>query len=152
MAVKFELNGKQTTVDGSSETPLLWVLRDELELTGTKYGCGRGVCGACTVLVDGESRRSCRAKLSSVEGKSVMTIEGLSPDGTHPLQLAWVRHQAPQCGYCHSGQILHAASLLRDNPSPSRDEIVEHMSRILCRCGAYGPILAAVEAAAGGET
>ncbi len=151
MPITFKLNGKETTIDAPEDSRLLWVLRDDLDLTGTKYGCGKGVCGSCTVLVDGRSVRSCRMRVANVEGKSVETIEGLSPDGEHPLQKAWVHHQAPQCGYCHSGQIMHAASLLREQPTPSREEIVSHMTKILCRCGAYGPILAAVEEAAGGS-
>ena len=146
----FTLNGKPAEVALQPDVPLLWVLRDHLGLTGTKYGCGIAQCGACTVHVDGEAVRSCQTALGDVEGKRVTTIEGLSPDRSHPLQRAWVAEQVPQCGYCQSGQIMQAATLLNSNPSPTREQIVEHMDGNLCRCGTYPRIIRAIERASRG--
>jgi isoquinoline 1-oxidoreductase subunit alpha len=145
--VAFTLNGKPASVDAEPGTPLLWVIRDHLAMTGTKYGCGAGLCGACTVHIDGHAVRSCQTTASAVAGKSVVTIEGLSPDASHPLQKAWVAEQVPQCGYCQSGQIMKAAELLASNPHPSRDEIVQHMDGNICRCGTYTRIIAAIQRA-----
>ena len=145
--VSFVLNGKKVTARAESSTPLLWVLREHLKATGTKYGCGAGLCGACTVHVDGKAVRSCQTEASSVEGKAVTTIEGLSPDSSHPLQKAWIAEQVPQCGYCQSGQIMQAAELLANTPKPSRQQIIEHMDGNICRCGTYNRIIAAVERA-----
>jgi isoquinoline 1-oxidoreductase alpha subunit len=144
----FMVNGQRMEVGIDGGTPLLWVLREHLKLTGTKFGCGVASCGACTVHLEGKPVRSCVTPLSQVEGKSVTTIEGLSPDGTHPLQQAWVAEQVPQCGYCQSGQIMQAAALLAANKTPSRDEIVTHMDGNICRCGTYLRIIAAIERAA----
>ena len=151
--VRLVVNGEAREVEAEGSTPLLWVLRDLLGLTGTRYGCGIGLCGSCTVHVNGEPARSCSTLLSSVEGAEVVTIEGLDPEGAHPLQLAWQEHNVPQCGYCQAGQIMTAAALLRDNPNPSDDEIVQGMNGNLCRCGTYQRIRAAVRTAAemGGE-
>jgi isoquinoline 1-oxidoreductase subunit alpha len=142
------VNGKSVSFNAEPNTPLLWVLRDELNMTGTKFGCGLAQCGACTVHVDGEPVRSCVTPASSVAGKKVTTIEGLSAKGDHPLQKAWIIEQAPQCGYCQSGQIMQAAALLAKNKSPTRAQIVEHMAGNICRCGTYNQIIAAVERAA----
>ena len=147
MAIAFDLNGERVSTDAAPNTRLIWVLREHLKLTGTKFSCGSGVCGACTVHLDGAAMRSCIMPVTSVEGRSVTTIEGLSPDRSHPLQQAWIEEQVPQCGYCQSGQIMQAASLLKQNPSPTREEIVQHMDGILCRCGTYGRILRAIERA-----
>ena len=144
----FVLNGKPVTVAADPQSPLLWTLRDEVGLTGTKYGCGAGLCGACTVHVNGRAVRSCTTPLSAVEGKKVTTIEGLSPDSSHPLQKAWVEHAVPQCGYCQSGQIMKAAELLATKKRPTRAEIVRHMDGNICRCGTYHRIIAAIEQAA----
>lgn len=148
MSVDLSINGDAVTSDAVPETKLLWVLREHLKLTGTKYSCGSGICGACTVHVDGRPVRSCLLPLSAVAGKSVKTIEGLSADASHPLQRAWVKEQVPQCGFCQSGQIMQAAALLANNPSPTRAEIVDHMDEVLCRCGTYGRIIRAIERAA----
>ena len=148
MSTKFMLNGKAVTVTAESDTPLLWVIRDELGYTGTKFGCGAGLCGACTVHVDGVAVRSCQTQLSEVVGKKITTIEGLSEHSDHPLQKAWVAEQVPQCGYCQSGQIMQAATLLATNKNPSRDDIIAHMDGNICRCGTYPRILRAVERAA----
>lgn len=145
---KFVLNGQSTEVDNSPEEMLLLILRDELGLKGTKYGCGAAMCGACTVHVDGEAMFSCQMSLGDVEGMEVTTIEGLSENGSHPLQKAWIAEQVPQCGYCQSGQIMRAAALLSENSSPTREEIVDHMNSNLCRCGTYNRIFKAVERAA----
>jgi isoquinoline 1-oxidoreductase subunit alpha len=145
--VSFTLNDKRVSVDTDTTTPLLWVIRDHVGLTGTKYGCGAGLCGACTVHVDGTAVRSCSVDLKSVEGKKVVTIEGLSPTSTHPLQKAWIAEEVPQCGYCQSGQIMKAAELLKDNPKPSRADIITHMDGNICRCGTYHRIIAAIERA-----
>jgi isoquinoline 1-oxidoreductase alpha subunit len=145
--VSFNLNNRRVSVDSDPATPLLWVIRDQAGLTGTKYGCGAGLCGACTVHIDGKAVKSCQVQASDVEGKSVVTIEGLAPNSSHPLQKAWVAEQVPQCGYCQSGQIMKAAELLAANPKPSRQEIVTHMDGNICRCGTYHRIIAAVERA-----
>ncbi|MBI3636525.1 MAG: (2Fe-2S)-binding protein [Candidatus Rokubacteria bacterium] len=142
------VNGKQIDVAAAPDETLLWVLREKLKLTGTKFGCGMAQCGACTVHVDGRAVRSCQTKLAAVQGKDVTTIEGLSPNGTHPLQKAWVAEQVLQCGYCQSGQIMQAAALLKANPKPSRDQIVQAMNGNLCRCGTYGRIVRAIQRAA----
>lgn len=142
------VNGKQRVVDADPHTPLLWVLRDHLDLTGTKYGCGIGHCGACTVILDGNAVRSCQVRLSRAAGKSVTTIEGLSPDRSHPVQRAWLMEQVPQCGYCQSGQIVSAAVLLSANPDPSDSDIDDALSGNLCRCGTYQRIRRAVHRAA----
>ena len=143
-SITIHVNQKSFPIDIDPNTPLLWVLRDVLGLTGTKYSCGAGLCGTCTVLVDGEATRACITPVSEVAGKQVTTIEGLSPDGTHPLQKAWAEQQVSQCGYCQPGQILTAAALLAHNPRPSDQEIVEAMASTLCRCGTYPRILKAV--------
>ncbi len=147
MSTTFTLNGSPVTSDAPPGSMLLWVLRERLGMTGTRYGCGVGECGACTVHLDGDPVRSCRLRLSRVAGREVTTIEGLSPDRSHPLQRAWIEEEAPQCGYCQSGQLMQAASLLAENPSPTRDEIVGHMDGVLCRCGTYGRIIRAIERA-----
>lgn len=143
------VNGRPVAADVDPDTPLLWVLRDEVKLKGTKFGCGIGMCGACTVHVDGRAVRSCITPVSAVNGASVTTIEGLSPDGSHPLQKAWIATQAPQCGYCQSGQIMQAATLLRDYPQPTDANIDAVMSGNLCRCMAYVRIRKAIKLAAG---
>jgi isoquinoline 1-oxidoreductase subunit alpha len=145
---KFTVNGKAVQIDALEDTPLLWVLRDHLGLTGTKYGCGHGQCGACMVHVDGQTAYSCLTPIQSVAGRVVITIEGLSAKGDHPLQRAWVAEQVPQCGYCQSGQIMRAATLLAKKKRPSRSEIVEHMNTNLCRCGTYLRIVKAIDRAA----
>ena len=147
MAITLVVNGIAHTVDVEPETPLLWVLRDSLKLTGTKYGCGIAQCGACTVLVDGKAERSCSYPIASVAGKTITTIEGLSADGTHPVQLAWIEFDVPQCGYCQSGQIMAAVSLLKQKPKPTDAEINSEMTNI-CRCGTYPRIRAAIHRAA----
>ena len=144
---RFTINGETVDIDADPRTPLLWVVREHLKLTGTKFGCGVGQCGACTVHIDGDATFSCLTPVSVVEGRSVTTIEGLSPDGSHPLQEAWVAEEVPQCGYCQSGQIMRAADLLSRNPAPSREEIVTHMSTNICRCGTYSRIIRAIERA-----
>ena len=146
--ITFQLNGNAVSVDATPDTPLLWVLREHLQLTGTKFGCGVGLCGACTVHLNGTPVRSCLTPLSAVGSAAVTTIEGLSPDSTHPLQAAWVAEQVPQCGYCQSGQIMQAAALLAENPDPTDADIDAEMTGNLCRCGTYPRIRAAVKAAA----
>jgi len=146
--VSFTVNGNPASVDMPSDTPLLWALRDHLGLTGTKFGCGMAQCGACTVHVNGTATRSCITPISAVAGKKVTTIEGLSANGDHPLQKAWVEEQTPQCGYCQSGQIMTAATLLAKNKKPTREQIVAHMSGNICRCGTYNKIIAAIQRAA----
>ncbi|MDH3371805.1 MAG: (2Fe-2S)-binding protein [Gammaproteobacteria bacterium] len=146
--IKFNVNGRAVAVDTDGDTPLLWALREHLGLTGTKYGCGGGFCGACTVHVDGKAVRSCRTPLSAVAGSDIGTIEGLSRDRSHPLQKAWITEQVPQCGYCQSGQLMQAATLLESNANPTRDEIVRHMNGVICRCGTYTRIVAAIQRAA----
>ena len=145
--VSFTLNNQPVAADAAPGTPLLWVVRDHVGLTGTKYGCGAGLCGACTVHLDGVAVRSCLTELSTVAGKRVTTIEGLSANSAHPLQKAWIAEQVPQCGYCQSGQIMKAAELLAKNPKPTRAEIIEHMDGNICRCGTYPRIIAAVQRA-----
>jgi isoquinoline 1-oxidoreductase alpha subunit len=149
MAINFTLNGKAQTVDVSSEMPLLWVLRDTLNMTGTKFGCGMALCGACTVHVNGEVTRSCITPISSVSGKKVTTIEGLSADGTHPVQQAWIAEDVPQCGYCQSGQIMSAVALLAKKSNPTDADIDDAMSGNICRCGTYQRIRKAIHRAAG---
>jgi isoquinoline 1-oxidoreductase alpha subunit len=144
-----DVNGKKQTVDVLPDTPLLWVLRDNLSLTGSKYGCGVGVCGACVVLVDGKAARACTLPVSEVKAKKITTIEGLSANGTHPLQLAWMEEDVPQCGYCQTGQIMAAASLLKDRPKPSDADIDKAMEGNYCRCGTYERIRKAIHRAAG---
>lgn len=142
MAIGFELNGKTVTIDVEEDTPLLWVLRDHLKLTGTKFGCGMAQCGACTVLLEGNAVRSCVTPVSSAGGKKVTTIEGLG--GQHPLQKAWIEHQVPQCGYCQSGQIMSAKALLDKKPNPSDQDIKQGMAGNICRCGTYPRVLKAI--------
>lgn len=142
------LNGRDLSFDVDPETPLLWVIRDELGLTGTKFGCGIGMCGACTVHLNGRSIRSCITPVADAEGAAITTIEGLDPDGAHPLQQAWIETQAPQCGYCQSGQIMQAATLLKDFPEPTDRDIDSVMNGNLCRCMAYPRIRAAIRLAA----
>ena len=144
------VNGKALETSGDETMPLLWFLRDELNLTGTKYGCGAGVCGACTVHVDGVAVRSCLTTVGEAAGKTVTTIEGLSEDGEHPVQKAWRELSVPQCGFCQAGQIMQAAALLNQNRAPNDDQIVEEMSGNLCRCGCYQRIHEAIRLAAGG--
>jgi isoquinoline 1-oxidoreductase alpha subunit len=146
--IAFTVNGQRQEVAVAPDTPLLWVLREHLKLTGTKFGCGIAACGACTVHIDGEPTRSCAMPVSMVAGKSVTTIEGLSSDGSHPLQKAWIAEQVPQCGYCQSGQIMQAAALLAQNKNPTREDIVDHMDGNICRCGTYLRIISAIERAA----
>ncbi len=143
----FVVNGRDVAVDVEPEMPLLWMLRDELGLVGTKFGCGAGLCGACTVLVDGEAIRSCQTPVRAIEGKSIMTIEGLGAKELHAVQKAWIEHDAPQCGYCQSGQVLAAVALLAKNPKPSDDDIDSGMTNI-CRCGTYPRMRAAIHRAA----
>ncbi len=145
--VSFNLNGKPVSVDAEDSTPLLWAIRDNLKLTGTKFGCGAALCGACTVHVNGKAVRSCVTPVSTVKGARVVTIEGLSPDSSHPLQKAWIAEEVPQCGYCQSGQIMKAAELLAANSKPSREQIVAHMDGNICRCGTYHRIIAAIQRA-----
>jgi isoquinoline 1-oxidoreductase alpha subunit len=147
-AVAFTINGRTVSVAAEPDTPLLWVLREHLKLTGTKFGCGSGLCGACTVHLDGKATRSCQVALSQVAGKKITTIEGLSEGNSHPLQKAWIAEQVPQCGYCQSGQIMQAADLLAGNKSPTRAQIIAHMDGNLCRCGTYPRIVRAIERAA----
>jgi isoquinoline 1-oxidoreductase subunit alpha len=146
--MNLNVNGKTAHADVPGEMPLLWVLRDSLNMTGTKFGCGTAQCGACTVHIDGQPTRSCVTPASAVAGRKITTIEGLSANGDHALQKAWIAEQAPQCGYCQSGQLMQAAALLAKNKSPTRAEIVEHMAGNICRCGTYNQIIAAVERAA----
>ena len=147
VAFTLEVNGAWVSVDAPTDTPLLWVIREHLKLTGTKFGCGVGLCGACVVHIDGKRAFSCQTQLSNVAGKQVMTIEGLSGDSSHPVQKAWLAERVPQCGYCQSGQIMSAVDLLKRNPHPTRAEIVEQMSGHICRCGTYPRILRAIERA-----
>ena len=148
--VELHVNGEERSYGGDPAMPLLWYLRDELALTGTKFGCGVAACGTCTVHVDGEPARACVTALGDLEGRGVVTIEGLSPDGNHPLQRAWRTPGVPQCGYCQTGQIMSAAVLLRQTPNPTDEDIDAAMSGNLCRCGTYQRIRAAIKAAAGG--
>jgi isoquinoline 1-oxidoreductase alpha subunit len=146
--VGFRLNGRPVNVDVAGDSRLLWVIREHLKLTGTKFGCGAGLCGACMIHVDGKRAFSCQVSLAEVAGKSVTTIEGLSSDRSHPVQKAWLAERVPQCGYCQSGQIMSAAALLAETARPTRAQIVEHMSANICRCGTYPRIVRAVERAA----
>ncbi|HXQ25510.1 MAG TPA: (2Fe-2S)-binding protein [Candidatus Acidoferrales bacterium] len=148
MATHFTLNGKPQTVNVNPDMPLLWVLRDTLDMTGTKFGCGMALCGACTVHIDGEATRSCITPVSSVAGKKVTTIEGLSPDRSHPVQKAWMEIDVPQCGYCQSGQIMSAAALIAKTPKPTDAQIDDAMSGNICRCGTYPRIRKAIHRAA----
>lgn len=148
MATRFTLNGAPVTVQSDPDTPLLWVIRDELGLTGTKFGCGLGQCGACTVLLDGVAIRSCQTPVGTIEGRALATVESLSPDNTHPLQAAWIAHDVPQCGYCQSGQLMSAAALLATHPQPTDADIDAAMAGNLCRCGTYDRIRAAIKTAA----
>ena len=148
--ITLNVNGRAMQADVEPDTPLLWTLRDALGLTGTKFGCGMAQCGACTVHLDGEPIRSCVTSVSAVGGKKITTIEGLSSDGGHPVQQAWVAEQVPQCGYCQSGQIMAAAALLAKNPKPTDDDIDQAMAGNICRCGTYQRIRAAIHAAAEG--
>src|SRR5438132_13189461 len=148
MATNFTVNGKAVSTNAPPETPLLWLIREELKLTGTKFGCGTGLCGACMVHIEGKRAFSCQTQVSQVAGKAVTTIEGLSPDSSHPVQKAWLAERVPQCGYCQSGQIMSAVDLLKANPHPTREQIVEHMSTNICRCGTYPRIVRAIERAA----
>lgn len=143
-----KINKKSYTVEADMDTPLLWVLRDHLNLVGTKYGCGIGQCGACTIHLDGNAMRSCMLQVSQTQGMEITTIEGLSEDGDHPVQKAWIEHDVPQCGYCQAGQIMNAASLLKNNPSPSDEDIEAAMNGNICRCGTYVRIKQAIKTAA----
>jgi aerobic-type carbon monoxide dehydrogenase small subunit (CoxS/CutS family) len=149
MPISFEVNGHPQSVAVAPDTPLLWVLRDTLNMTGTKYGCGIAQCGSCTVHINGEAMRSCVMPISAVAGKKVTTIEGLSPDRSHPLQVAWIAEQVPQCGYCQSGQIMTAAAFLKKTPKPTEAQVEQAMSNNICRCGTAQRIKAAILRAAG---
>jgi len=149
MAIALKVNGVSRNVTSSPDTPLLWVLRDELQLTGSKFGCGLGLCGACTVLADGQAIRSCSTPLSAAAGKKITTIEGLSPDGNHPLQRAWTEENVAQCGYCQTGQIMSAAALLLKNRTPTDADIDAAMDGNICRCGTYQRVRKAIHRAAG---
>ena len=146
--VKFTVNGTARTFDGDEDMPLLWYLRDDLRLTGTRFGCGAGLCGACTVHLDGLAVRSCQTPLRTLQNKRVVTIEGLSADGRHPVQRAWVSHNVAQCGYCQTGQIMQAASLLARTPNPTDQDIDRAMTGNICRCGTYQRIRASIKTAA----
>ena len=148
MTIALTVNGQAVSVTAEPDTPLLWVLREHLKLTGTKFGCGSGLCGACTVHIDGKAVRSCQIAAAQVQGRKVTTIEGLSGGGVHPLQRAWIAEQVPQCGYCQSGQIMQAAELLASNRNPTREQIAAHMDGNICRCGTYPRIVRAIERAA----
>ena len=143
-----KVNGQSRPVEAAADTPLLWILRDNLELVGTKFGCGAGFCGACTVHLNGVPSRSCQSPVSTVTGMEITTIEGLSADGSHPLQQSWIEHDVPQCGYCQAGQIMTAAALLKNSPHPTDDDIDGAMAGNLCRCGTYLRIRAAIKDAA----
>lgn len=147
--IRLKVNGAERTFDGDPQMPLLWYLRDELDLTGTKLGCGISQCGACTVHIDGQARRSCTTPMSAAAGKAITTIEGLSPDGKHPVQEAWKACAVPQCGYCQSGQIMQAVALLKEKPEPTDADIDEAMRGNICRCGTYQRIRQAIKQAAG---
>jgi isoquinoline 1-oxidoreductase subunit alpha len=147
--IQLKVNGAARTFDGDPEMPLLWYLRDVLQLTGSKFGCGMGLCGACTVHVNGEAARSCLTPMSAASGKEILTIEGLSAGGTHPVQRAWEQIRVPQCGYCQSGQIMQAVALLKQKPKPTDHDIENAMSGNICRCGTYQRIRQAIKIAAG---
>jgi isoquinoline 1-oxidoreductase alpha subunit len=146
--IRLTVNGEAREFDGEGDMPLLWYLRDSLGLTGSKFGCGKALCGSCTVHLDGRAVPSCTLPMSGLDGASVTTIEGLGAGGDHPVQIAWAEHNVPQCGYCQSGQIMQAAALLAENPSPSDQQIDEAMSGVICRCGTYQRIRAAIKSAA----
>lgn len=148
MAISISVNGKAQQVDAPAEMPLLWLLRDTLGMTGTKFGCGVGMCGSCTVHVDGKAAKACVVTVGELSGKKVTTIEGLSADGNHPVQKAWRAHNVPQCGYCQAGQIMQGAALISENKTPTDAQILEAMSGNICRCGCYQRIFAAVKSAA----
>ena len=148
MAIRLNVNGKSVNVKAEADTPLLWVIRDEVGLTGTKFGCGAGLCGACTVQLDGAPVRSCQTPVSAAAGKKITTIESLSRNNTHPLQKAWIVHDVPQCGYCQSGQLMSAQALLANNKNPSDADIDAAMSGNICRCGTYVRVRAAIKTAA----
>ena len=148
--IQLTVNGQQQSYEGEGDLPLLWYLRDFLGLTGSKYGCGKGLCGACTVHLDGEAIRSCSVSMGRLDGTSITTIEGLGAGGDHPVQIAWARHNVPQCGYCQSGQIMQAAALLAGNPAPDDGQIDDAMAGVICRCGTYQRIRAAIKSASGG--
>ena len=150
MAISISVNGKAQQVDAPAEMPLLWLLRDTLGMTGTKFGCGVGLCGSCTVHVDGKAAKACVVTVGELSGKKVTTIEGLSADGNHPVQKAWRAHNVPQCGYCQAGQIMQGAALISENKTPTDAQILEAMSGNICRCGCYQRIFAAVKSAAKG--
>ena len=150
-SIKVSINGKAYTVEVSEKMPLLWVIRDYIGLTGTKFGCGKGLCGACTVLLNGKAIRSCSIPVSKVGRKKVTTIEGLSEEGTHPIQEAWIKEQVPQCGYCQSGQIMSAMALVKKNPSPTDEDIDQAMDGNICRCGSYQQIRKAIHTYAAGQ-
>ncbi len=147
---ELKINGRTYRVSAYEDEPLLWVIRERLRLTGTKFGCGMGVCGSCTVLIDGKAARSCLVPVSSVAGKEILTIEGIPEN--HPLKKAWIEEQVPQCGYCQSGQIMEAYALLLENPRPTKKQVIERMSSHLCRCGTYNRIVKAILKASGGKT
>jgi isoquinoline 1-oxidoreductase alpha subunit len=147
--MQVKINGSQRQFDGDPDMPLLWYLRDSLELTGTKFGCGAGLCGACTVHINGEATRSCQAPMKNLDGKEVLTIEGLSANGDHPVQKAWKELNVPQCGYCQAGQIMTASALLKTHAKPNDKQIDEAMRGNICRCGTYQRIRAAIKTAAG---
>jgi isoquinoline 1-oxidoreductase alpha subunit len=149
--IKLSINGQEQTYEGGGELPLLWYLRDFMGLTGSKFGCGKGLCGACTVHLNGDAVRSCTLTMDGLDGASVTTIEGLGAGGDHPLQIAWAEHKVPQCGYCQSGQIMQAAALLAGNPTPDDKAIDDAMSGIICRCGTYQRIREAIRSVAGGD-
>ena len=148
-AVTLKINGESHTVDVSPDMPLLWALRDKLDLVGTKYSCGIGICGSCTVLINGTPMRSCTIPAASMAGAEITTIEGLDPEGAHPVQVAWNEEDVPQCGYCQAGQVLTAAALLERNPNPTDEDIDAAMAGVLCRCGTYPRIRRAIKRAAG---
>jgi aerobic-type carbon monoxide dehydrogenase small subunit (CoxS/CutS family) len=149
--ITFTVNGEPRQYEGEGEMPLLWYLRDLLSLTGTKYGCGKGLCGSCTVHFNGQAIRSCSVSMDRLDGAAITTIEGLGASGDHPLQIAWAAHNVPQCGYCQSGQIMQAAALLAENPNPDKQQIDDAMSGVICRCGTYQRIRAAILSATGGD-
>jgi isoquinoline 1-oxidoreductase alpha subunit len=148
MSIKFNINGKAVSANAEPDTPMLWVIRDELGLTGTKFGCGAALCGACTIHLNGMAVRSCQTPLTAANGQKVATVESLSKDNSHPLQQAWIKHDVPQCGYCQSGQLMSAAALLKTNKNPSDADIDAAMSGNICRCGTYPRIRAAIKDAA----